>query len=57
MTLKEKMDEGIHEILNKLARAKLETNYSKKVRLMAEVADMPAQYATYWEERLADLRD
>jgi hypothetical protein len=57
MTLKEKMDEGITEIQFKLARAKLETNYSKKVRLMAEVADMPAQYATYWEERLADLRD
>jgi hypothetical protein len=57
MTLKEKMDEGIQEIQVKLARAKLETNYSKKVRLMAEVADMPAQYAEYWEERLADLRD
>lgn len=57
MTLKEKMDEGIQEIQFKLSRAKLETNYSKKVRLMAEVADMPGQYATYWEERLADLRD
>ena len=56
-TLQEKMNEGIQEIQVKLARAKLETNYSKKVRLMAEVAQSASDYSSYWEERLANLID
>lgn len=57
MTLKEKMDEGIQEIQFKLSRAKMETNYNKKVRLLKEIAQCAADYADYWEERLANLID
>ena len=57
MTLKEKMDEGIQEIQFKLSRAKMETNYNKKVRLLKEIAESADNYSDYWEERLANLID
>ena len=57
MTLKETMDQGLEEIQFKLSRAKMETNYSKKVRLLKEIAQCAADYADYWEERLANLID
>ena len=57
MTLKETMDQGLEEIQFKLSRAKMETNYSKKVRLLAEVSQLSADYSSYWEERLANLID
>ena len=57
MTLNDKMNEGIQEIQFKLSRAKMETNYSKKVRLLREIAQCAADYAEYWEERLANLID
>ena len=57
MTLKETMDQGLEEIQFKLSRAKMETNYSKKVRLLREIAQGAADYSEYWEERLANLID
>ena len=56
-TLQEKMNEGIQEIQFKLSRAKMETNYNKKVRLLKEIAESADNYSDYWEERLANLID
>ena len=56
-TLQETMDEGIQEIQFKLSRAKMETNYSKKVRLLREIAESADNYSDYWNEKLADLVD
>lgn len=55
--LQDKMNEGLEEIQFKLSRAKMETNYNKKVRLLAEVSQLSADYSEYWEERLANLID
>ena len=55
--LQEKMNEGLEEIQFKLSRAKLESNYNKKVRLLKEIAQGAADYADYWEERLATLAE
>ena len=57
MTIKETMDQGLEEIQFKLSRAKMEINYNKKVRLLAEVSQSASDYAAYWEERLANLID
>ena len=56
MTLNDKMNEGLEEIQFKLARAKLEQNYMKKVRLLAEVSQSASDYAAYWEERYWEQR-
>ena len=55
--LQDKMNEGLEEIQFKLSRAKMETNYNKKVRLLREIAQGAADYSEYWEERLANLID
>ena len=55
--LQEKMNEGLEEIQFKLSRAKMEINYNKKVRLLAEVSQSASDYAAYREERLANLID
>ena len=51
------MDAGLEEIQFKLARAKLEQNYQKKVRLLREVSQSASEYAEYWDDKLASLAE
>lgn len=57
MTLADKMNEGIQEIQVKLALAKAEGNYNRKVRLMREVMELSHNYAEYWDDRLMSLME
>jgi hypothetical protein len=57
MLLKEKMDRGIEAIEIKLALAKQERNYNRKVSLLRQVSELTHDYSEYWDEKLQSLME
>lgn len=57
MLLKEKMDRGIEAIEIKLALAKQERNYNRKVSLLRQVSELTHDYSEYWDDKLQSLME
>jgi hypothetical protein len=49
------MNDDIQRIIDRLEKAKQETNRWEKIRSVKQVTHSAEDYAFYWEEKLADL--